>query len=152
MKRPAIVQSVNATERTAYILFPDTGEIELASLLELDPHGNSDYDANNPHTESFGVRRGDFVFIHVPGTTNGLEKPRVPRIGEIEPWVRENPFSNGELSGWRKELHDIGCNIAARRTADRPLERLMQRPIKGDGKLSWCGEVTGACFSLLLVH
>ncbi|KAF8913015.1 hypothetical protein CPB84DRAFT_1722037 [Gymnopilus junonius] len=142
-KRPAIVQSVNAAERTAYILFPDTGNIELASLLELDAHGNSDHDANNPQAESFGVRRGDFVFIHALGTTNRLENPRVPRIGEIEPWVRENPFSHGELSGWRKELQDIGCSIATRRTSDHLQEKLMQRPITGDGKLSWCGEVTG---------
>lgn len=144
MKRPAIVQSVNAVERTAQILFPDTGEIELASLLELDAHGNSDLDANNLHTDSFGVRRGDFVFIHAAGTTNGMERPRVPRIGEIEPWVRENPFANGELSGWRKEMSILGNSLAARRTA--PLRKRMQRPVNGDGKLLWCGEVTGVCY------
>ncbi|KAF8973555.1 hypothetical protein BDZ97DRAFT_1775695 [Flammula alnicola] len=143
--RPAIVQSVNAADRTALILFPDTGAIELASLLELDPHGNSDNDANNLQaaSEGFGVRRGDFVFIHRPGTTNGLEKPKVPRIGEIEPWVRENPFVDGEFSGWRKELQEIGSNIAAQRTVNHPTEKMIQRPAKGDGKLSWCGEVTG---------
>jgi ubiquitin-conjugating enzyme E2 O len=90
------------------MLFPDTGTIELASLLELDPHGNSDLD-----TASFGVRRGDFVFIHPPESRNGLENPRVPRIGEIEPWIRGNPFQDGQFVGWRKELQELGLDIAS---------------------------------------
>ncbi|KAF8167745.1 hypothetical protein B0H34DRAFT_740587 [Crassisporium funariophilum] len=145
MKRAAIVQSVNAAQRTALILFADTGAIELASVLELDPHGNADLDAIVPHpsSEAFGVRRGDFVFIHAIGTTNGLEKPNVPRIGEIESWVRENPFSQGQFVGWRKDLQDIGNNIASQRNALSLVEKMMQRPQKGDSKLSWCGEVTG---------
>lgn len=149
--RPAIVQSVNAAERTALILFPETGATELVSLLELDVHGNSNNNANVPLAESFGVRRGDFVFIHSSGTTNGLQKPRVPRIGEIEPWVREDPFTDGDFSGWRKELHEIGCQIATQRSPDLPMEKLIQRPVKGDRKLSWCGEVTGVCSYFVLM-
>ncbi|KAF9479723.1 hypothetical protein BDN70DRAFT_878485 [Pholiota conissans] len=138
---PAIVQSVNATDRTALILLPDTGNIELAPLLELDAHGGHDNDVNNVHNaDGFGVRRGDFVFIHKPGTTNGLEPPKVPRIGEIEPWVRENPFSESTLSGWRKEMHEIGYAHAI--AQDLPAEQLIKKPVPGDGKLLWCGEVT----------
>jgi ubiquitin-conjugating enzyme E2 O len=139
---PAIVQSVNATDRTALILLPDTGTIELAPLLELDPHGNHENDANTVHNyDGFGVRRGDFVFIHKPGTSNGLERPKVPRIGEIEAWVRENSLDGMGLTGWRKEMHHIGYNVAA----DSPAAQLIKRPVNGDGKLSWCGEVTGVC-------
>ena len=151
--RPAIVQSVNAVQRTALILFPDTGTIELASLLELDPHGHSDYDPTNPTAspDGFGVRRGDFVLIHASGSSNGMQKPRVPRIGEIEPWVRENPFTDLEYSGWRKELQELGSAIAAKRSAEFPQEKMIQRPARGDGKISWCGEVTAVC-SLLFFH
>jgi ubiquitin-conjugating enzyme E2 O len=151
--RPAIVQSVNAVQRTALILFPDTGVIELASLLELDPHGHSDHDPTNPTAspDGFGVRRGDFVLIHASGSSNGMQKPRVPRIGEIEPWVRENPFTDGEYSGWRKELQELGSAIAAKRSADLPQEKMIQRPARGDGKIPWCGEVTAVCSSCSLL-
>ncbi|KAF8807738.1 hypothetical protein BYT27DRAFT_7338382 [Phlegmacium glaucopus] len=146
VKRPAIVQSVNAIQRTALILFPDTGTIELASLLELDPHGNSDFDAIDSQAgsdASFGVRRGDFVFIHSVGTTNGLEQPRVPRIGEIETWIRENPFQGGRFVGWRKELQELGINIASQRSTGTLVEKRIQMSTDGASKLSWCGEVTG---------
>ena len=62
-KRAAIVQSVNAVDRTAQVYCKDTGTTELASLLELDPHGTGDWSAIAP-TDGLGVRRGDFVFIH----------------------------------------------------------------------------------------
>lgn len=138
------MQSVNATERTAAILFPDTGVIDLASLLELDPHGASDLNTMVPHpaSEGLGVRRGDFVFIHREGTTNGFEKPRLPRIGELEAWVREDHSIDGHLSGWRKEMSDLGTRIAARRGVDETQEGQMKQPINGDGSLLWFGEVT----------
>ena len=75
-KQAAVVQSVNAAERTAKILLPD-GRYEKVSVLELDPHG-TDSDVTNPQ-EGFGVRRGDLVFIHAEGKTNGCVKPMVPR-------------------------------------------------------------------------
>ncbi|KAH9486595.1 putative ubiquitin-conjugating enzyme E2 23 [Psilocybe cubensis] len=137
---PAVVQSVNAKERTALVLLPESGAVELVPLLELDAHGTSEHAGNDPHTEVFGVRRGDFVFVHAPGTTNGLQKPRVPRIGEVEAWVREDPF---DYAGWRQELCDIGLEIAPKREQTTCGHGSMQRPVKHDGKLLWCGEVTG---------
>jgi len=137
---------VDAIQRTALILFPDTGTIELASLLELDPHGISDLDAivsQAGSDASFGVRRGDFVFIHSPGITNGLEGPRVPRIGEIETWIRENPFQDGQFVGWRKELQELGLHIASQRSTGTLVEKRIQMSTNGEIKLSWCGEVTG---------
>lgn len=134
---------MNAAERIALILLPDTNTTELASLLELDAHGNSDQDANDFSSDNFGVRVGDFVFIHAPGTTNGLDEPRVPRIGEIEPWVREEPFKHGGFSGWRKDMHELGIRIAAQRSIDQSAETPLQWPSPGHGNLSWCGEVTG---------
>jgi ubiquitin-conjugating enzyme E2 O len=143
-ERAAIVQSVNAADRTATILYADTGIVELASLLELDPHGTSDL-AVNPQLahDGLGVRRGDFVFIHREGSTNGLEKPRVPRIGEVEAWVREVPISpDGQLGGWRKEMSEIGGNIATSRGgAENVEEGQIRRPNRGDGSFSWFGEV-----------
>ncbi|KAG9103116.1 hypothetical protein FRC06_000178 [Ceratobasidium sp. 370] len=86
--RVAVVQSTDAKQRTARVMWYDptasTPETEVVSVLELDPHGPSG-------AESFGVRRGDFVFLHRPGTTNGAQLPAVPRIGELEDWVREPP-------------------------------------------------------------
>ncbi|KAF8756072.1 Ubiquitin-conjugating enzyme E2 [Rhizoctonia solani] len=72
--------------RTAKVMWYGTSppQTETVSVLELDPHGPSG-------TETFGVRRGDFVFLHRPGTTNGAQLPAVPRIGELEEWVREPP-------------------------------------------------------------
>ena len=72
----AIVQSVNAAERTAKILLYN-GRREKVSVLELDVHG-SEANVSNPQ-EAFGVRRGDLVFIHRDGDSNGCSKPTVPR-------------------------------------------------------------------------
>ena len=56
------------------------------------------------------------MFIHREGTTNGLEKPRVPKIGEVEAWVRELPMTpEGHLAGWRREMTEIGAEIATNR-------------------------------------
>jgi ubiquitin-conjugating enzyme E2 O len=128
----------------AAILYPDTGAQDLASLLELDPHGVSDFSAAqpNPAREGLGVHRGDFVLIHRPGTTNGLEKPRVPFIGESEIWVRETPVSvDGKLTGWRRAMSELGASIASRRGLDNS-EGQLRRLSKDDSSLSWFGEVT----------
>ncbi|KAI0815073.1 hypothetical protein BC629DRAFT_1469034 [Irpex lacteus] len=141
-RRPAVVQSVNAIERTAYIRFLDSGNIELASVLELDPHGTSD----SP-VEGLGLHRGEFVFIHKEGTTNEAVKPMVPRIGELEAWVRESPVmhvhENGQLGGWRREMAEIGNDVAQRRGRDNSVEegKLRRRPPPGDTSLNWFGEV-----------
>ncbi|TFY81129.1 hypothetical protein EWM64_g2884 [Hericium alpestre] len=144
-KRAAVVQSVNATDRTAVITYADTGSTELASLLELDPHGTGDWSATEAATfDGLGVRRGDFVFIHNSGSTNGLEPPRVPRIGEVEPWVREPPViqGNGQYGGWRKTMSDIGLDIAKRREEGTVIEGKICRPTKDDESMNWFGEVS----------
>ncbi|KAI0036624.1 hypothetical protein K488DRAFT_67467 [Vararia minispora EC-137] len=144
-KRAAVVQSVDALERTARILFPETGAVELAPLLELDPHGSSDWSATVPATfDGLGVRRGDFVFIHLEGTTNGLEFPRVPRIGEVEPWVREPPVihDDGHYGGWRQVMYELGMSIARRREHDDSHEGAVRRVRKDDTTFNWFGEVS----------
>ena len=41
--------------------------------------------------DEFGIHRGEFVFIHREGATNGSVMPRVPKISELESWVRDVP-------------------------------------------------------------
>ncbi|KAL5534072.1 hypothetical protein ACEPAG_533 [Sanghuangporus baumii] len=136
----AVVQSVNASERTAEIALY-SGRREVVSVLELDAHGAA-ANQSNPQ-EAFSVRRGDLVFIHREGDTNGCPKPMVPSIGELEPWVHEVPFEEeetGELSGWRKELDRIGRMIAQK---DEPAEDdKIKRPEPGRCEIDWFGEVT----------
>ncbi|KAJ8487538.1 hypothetical protein ONZ51_g4099 [Trametes cubensis] len=143
-KRHVVVQSVNAQDRTAYVRVVETGAIELASVLELDPHGTGDWSALSPASDGLGVRRGDFVFIHREGTTNGAKPPMVPRIGEVEEWVRDPPTvgPNGQLGGWRREMTDIGTRIAEQRGQEGSVEEApIKRPQKGDNSLNWFGEV-----------
>jgi ubiquitin-conjugating enzyme E2 O len=138
----AIVQSVNSTDRVAVIRFANTGKTETVSVLELDPNGVSDWAAGNPHTH-LGMRRGDKVFVHREGTSNGFESPRVPRIGEIEEWVREVPVRpDGEFSGWRRTMADMGTKIASERK-EKPTVSRVKHPTRDDASLSWFGEVTG---------
>jgi ubiquitin-conjugating enzyme E2 O len=149
-ERPAVVQSVNAADRTASLLFTDTGSIEMATLLQLDTQGNPDDTTNGPGSEGIGVNLGDFVFIHKMGETNASPDSRVPRIGEVDSWVHEHAFDdNEELTGWRKAMHDIGSNIAAQRSNTRLIENAIHRPVQRSGQLSWCGEVTAVCPSLV---
>ncbi|KAI0722317.1 hypothetical protein C8T65DRAFT_628933 [Cerioporus squamosus] len=143
-KRHVVVQSVNARERTAQVLVVETGAIELASVLELDPHGTSDWSAVSPSNDGLGVRRGDLVFIHREGTTNGVEPPMVPRIGEVEEWAREPPTvgPDGHLGGWRRDVANIGTRIAELRGKEGSVEEPpFKRPEKGDTSLNWFGEV-----------
>lgn len=106
--------------------------------------------------EGFGVRRGDFVFIHREGTTNGAELPRVPKIGEIEPWVREIPIVEDKddgtmsVSGWRGELHHIGQGIAKIRGTPEALGRELDGKVQKAGKVDWFGEVTEVRHSFFL--
>ena len=55
MKRHVIVQSVNAQDRTALVRVVETGAIELASVLELDPRGTNDWSAVAPTNDGLGV-------------------------------------------------------------------------------------------------
>ncbi|EIM92129.1 uncharacterized protein STEHIDRAFT_47908 [Stereum hirsutum FP-91666 SS1] len=146
-KRAAVVQSVNARDRTADVVFSDTDSRELVSVLELDPHGTGDWSATSPTTfDGLGLRRGDFVFI---GESNGMEPPRVPRIGEVEMWVREAPVMDerGQLGGWRKEMSDMGHDIARKRETEKTVEGKILRPSSGDTSLNWFGEVSDRRFS-----
>lgn len=146
-ERVAIVQSVNSTDRVAVIRCADTGALETVSVLELDPNGTGDTSPDALHAHGFGVRRGDSVFIHPAGTTNGFTSPRVPKIGEIEEWVREPPVrADGELCGWRRTMADIGATIASKRNT-QPLSLFdVSLPSTDDNSLSWFGEVTEVCF------
>ncbi|KAJ6509383.1 hypothetical protein C8R47DRAFT_1098497 [Mycena vitilis] len=143
-KRAVIIQSVNAVQRTASVLIPETGKIELASVLELDPHGTSDtFSMLEAPSDGLGVRRGDFVFVHPEGKTNGSPvAARVPRLGEVEAWVRDVPFVDGQLAGFRKEMSDLGASIANRRTEENIREGLILRPSADNETLMWLGEVT----------
>lgn len=153
IKHPVIVQSVNAVERTARIFFPNTGEIELASVLDLDPHGTSDLTPGNPSpSDGLGVRRGDFVFIHPEGSTNGFEKPRVPRIGELQSWVRDLTSLERQLAEWRKIMVNVGADIATRRETTGDEEGHIKLPMPGDSNASWIGEVTNVYRLYQLVH
>lgn len=139
--RAAVVQTVDAPQRIAHLLLQDNNKIERASILELQTYGTG---LNGPESavhETIGVHIGDFIFVHKPGTTNGSYGAKVPRIGEIEPWVHEHrEFDNPE--GWRRQMHDIGCNIASQRGSGGSMDRPLRLPVRGSGELSWCGEVT----------
>jgi ubiquitin-conjugating enzyme E2 O len=155
-KRVAVVQSVNSAERTASIRYRDDGATELVSVLELDPHGTSTTESSpQEQLDSFGVRRGDFVFVHREGSTNGAELPRVPKIGELEGWVREIPTIEDKpdgttvISGWRGELHNIGQTIAKARGTPESLGRELDGRVRRMGKqegITWFGEVTDVSF------
>ena len=137
-KQPAIVQKVNAKERTAELLLY-SGKVELVPVLELDVHG-SDAIQETPH-DSFGARVGDLAFIHAEGSTNGFEKPMVPVIGELEAWAYEAPVQEetGEYSGWRKDLNVLGTTLAQ----DVPprVDSFGKVKLNGDLSIDWFGEV-----------
>ena len=129
------------------MLFSDTGELETTSVLELDPHGTTDLTAMNssPH-DSFGVRLGEFVFLHQEGTSNGYWTPRVPRIGELEMWVHESSTdTDGQVHGWRKELSQLGTRISTASPPDIPPEGFVKHVPLGSGQVHWVGEVTRVC-------
>jgi hypothetical protein len=106
-ERHVVIQSVNATQRTARVLFVDTGKIELVSVLELDTVNPSP--PNDDHFAGYGVRVGDLVFIHpdnAPSTSNsivgpnGYQEPVVPSIGEMDPSMTVVGGSGMWAVGW----------------------------------------------------
>ncbi|KAJ7042399.1 hypothetical protein C8F04DRAFT_1207920 [Mycena alexandri] len=114
-KRAVIIQSVDAAQRTASSLTL-TGTSDTFAMLEAPSDG-------------LGVRRGDFLFVHPEGKTNGSPVvARVPRIGEVEAWVRDAPFADGQLSGFRKEMEQLGRDIAHRRASENIVEGPILRP------------------------
>jgi ubiquitin-conjugating enzyme E2 O len=144
-RRTAIVQSVNAVDRTAKILYADTRVTDIVSVLELDPHGSTDFSPANSQSisEGLGVCLGELVLVHSEGTTNGLEPPRVPKIGEIETWVKEHPAEvDGEYIGWRKDIAEMGTQIAAARVANGVIREEQRSMNSNFDSLEWFGEVT----------
>ncbi|KAM6498437.1 hypothetical protein JOM56_006385 [Amanita muscaria] len=143
-KQAAIVQSVNATDRTALILLADTRTLETVSVLELDPHGAYEQNGATAQsiTDGFGMHRSDFVFIHPQGATNGFEPPYVPRLGELEAWVGEEPVYDSDFKGWRKEMAEMGSKIADQRIHRAPVNESVSLPQPRDATLHWIGEVT----------
>lgn len=139
-QRYAVVQTANPAARIASLRLEASYENELVSVLELD-HGSGDPGLGDLGSvlDGFGVRRGDFVFIHKEGTTNGSTKPRVPRIGELEPWVRDTPYHDGHYCGWRKDMGDLGNQVAS--DASSGGDTCIKRPVPGDESLHWIGEV-----------
>jgi ubiquitin-conjugating enzyme E2 O len=142
------VQSVNAHARTAHIrISSDAGKVELVPLLELDAYGTGAAVGGGQtpsNFDSLGVRRGDFVFVHAVGTTNGAEKGRVPRIGEVPAWVREVVMDdNGGIGGWRAEMNALGIRLAQERGGP-PVrgEGEIRKTERGDTSFNWLGEVT----------
>ena len=137
---------MDAAQRTARITFPGTSVTELVSVLELDVQGTTDEaDLLQSAADGLGVRRGDYVFIHPSDSSNGFEGPRVPRIGEIEPWVREQPYMDGRLDGWRREMSDLGRMIATTRSPDYVEGRFLQ-PTQSQADVGWVGEVVDVRF------
>lgn len=144
---PAIVQSVSAQARTANVQLWDTGKVERVSVLELDAYGSGATQGNGQTVNNFdslGVRRGDFVFVHAVGTSNGAEKGRVPRIGEVPGWVREVIVDeNGGVGGWRGEMNTLGIQLAQSRGGPPQRgEGEIRKTEKGDTSFNWLGEVT----------
>ncbi|KAF8338031.1 uncharacterized protein EI90DRAFT_3118487 [Cantharellus anzutake] len=135
--RAAVVQSVDAEDRTARVRWypPKAKEesIAVVSMFEINPEGSVSSDL----PQSYGVRRGDIVFLHARDSTNGCDVPRVPKIGELEQWVRHPNAS------WRQEMMEIGSS--APRWYDPPSRTATELPVVGvaankDGT-HWVGEV-----------
>ncbi|EIN14046.1 hypothetical protein PUNSTDRAFT_140436 [Punctularia strigosozonata HHB-11173 SS5] len=142
--RPAVVQSVNAVDRTCIVRYMDDHTQDLASLLELDAYGIDDPSGpmSSSH-EGLGLSRGDLVLIHREGTTNGAGSFRVPKIGEVEDWAREPPEldEDGQLVGWRAEMYGIGVSLAKQGGAAVHRDGQVTSSKCYDGSLNWLGEV-----------
>jgi len=116
--RTAVIQVVHPSQRVAILNLTDvpqsTQESETVSLLELDPHGTHDITTNDPTPlqDELGVHRGEFVFIHNEGTTNGSVMPRVPKIGELENWVQDVPSLHSvQPGGFTDVIYAEGLRI-----------------------------------------
>lgn len=137
---------MDAAQRTASVLLGPN--IEQVSLLEIDPQGASD-SVSYPGSDGLGLSRGDVVLCS--DKSNGFEAPRVPRMGELEPWVHTNPtMHSGQLDGWRGELAALGTDIATRRSIET-LEEGTIKSMPAVGSLLWLGEVTDVCHCLSFV-
>jgi ubiquitin-conjugating enzyme E2 O len=142
----AIVQTVNAKARTAEIRPSTTDAVERVPLLELDAYGNDSTGAASNNFDSLGVRRSDFVFVHAEGTNNGAEKGRVPRIGEMPEWTKDN----SDTAGWREGMRTKGMELAQSREGLPPrTHTIVKKSERGDASCNWLGEVTDVSMILL---
>ncbi|EJU00013.1 hypothetical protein DACRYDRAFT_23552 [Dacryopinax primogenitus] len=116
-----VVQKVSPTQRTIEVMLLKDRTKETVSALEIDPQG--------PLPSIYGVRHGDMVLINL--VNNGEQAPVVPRLGEIEPWIRT---PGDGRNGWRTELAKLGLQA-------------LNRADPGDGRLrpatdvEWVGQV-----------
>lgn len=138
-----VVQSVNAADRTANVLLIDTGVTELVSVLELDRSASDPFLGTLTHVaDTLGVNRGDPVLVHRPGTTNGCAKSRVPRIGELEAWLREEvEIGPNHIPAWKREISELGAEVAKSRGPWDADDLRFQRVSPGDERYLWFGEV-----------
>ncbi|KAE8264443.1 hypothetical protein A4X09_0g6965 [Tilletia walkeri] len=144
-----VIQSMDPEERTALVRWYDNtlpervekrnrgedvtaeakaakerAETELVPVFELDVHG--------PDPVTFGVHRGDVVFISA--RPNGLEIPQLGRIGESEADFPDE----AEL---RQQMSDLGMQLANRYATNCPL--VLPRPGSEATEIDWYGEVVG---------
>ncbi len=133
VSRHVVVQSVNAKQRTAKVLFLDTNTIELVSTIELDTVGPS---VEESFSEGYGVHVGDVVFIHSEENDNGLTPPRVPSIGEPDSEMSIMADIMSDYPNWKEELHDTG-----RRCLIQSVSYAVSYPL-GSQKVNWLGEVS----------
>ena len=116
-RRPAVVQTFNAHQRVADLLFTDTNETGTVSVLELDPGG-----AGKAH---YGVGVGQTVLLC---ECNHTPSPEVPTLGRFETQM--------DQMVWRDEMAKKADEYAM---SSPPLE---STPPQGDrGKIDWFGEV-----------
>ncbi|KAK0528112.1 hypothetical protein OC835_004767 [Tilletia horrida] len=144
-----VIQSMDPEERTALVRWYDDtlperverrnrgenvtaetkeanqrAETELVPVFELDVHG--------PDPVTFGVHRGDVVFVSL--RPNGLEIPQLGRIGESETDFPDEI----EL---RNQMSELGMGVANRHTQHSPL--VLPRPGSQAPEIDWYGEVVG---------
>jgi len=116
-RRPAVVQTFNAHQRVADLLFTDTNETGTVSVLELDPGG-----AGKAH---YGVGVGQTVLLC---DDNHTPSPEVPTLGRFETQM--------DQMVWRDEMAKKAEEYAM---SSPPLE---SKPPQGDrNKIDWFGEV-----------
>ncbi|KIY70179.1 hypothetical protein CYLTODRAFT_420028 [Cylindrobasidium torrendii FP15055 ss-10] len=140
-KESGVVQTVDARQRVASLYLLKDKKTETVSVLELDTQG-TDPDAEDTGHDGLGVRIGDYVFIHPEGTTNGYTPPHIPRIGEMEEWVREIPAALDSYTGWRGTLWDIGNDVLKHRGTDPKWDHAyMQTSCDSTTPIDWCGDV-----------
>lgn len=120
-ERVAVVQSMDARERTAVLRIYGSDTSEAVPVLELDVHG--------PETAAFGLHRGDTVLIASQPT--GVLPPALPRLGELEELPEEEEL--------RQQMSHLGMAYAQRFDKECPLI-LPAAPSEG---IDWYGSVTG---------